>query len=150
MASAAMENFVQWGSLRAMRNERRMIVARAADIAKFHDGTVIDFDRAIGPSFAVVARGACHSDSRGQGRIEILLDLAAGYYAWSTTFENHRSQKAWSALSAVSGRQITTMAEQLLQSESQLTSLGCTDDAGPACRFAFEQIVNGLMAGGYA
>lgn len=89
VAPAAMENFVQWGSLRAMRNERRMIVARAADIAKFHDGTVIDFDEAIGPSFAVVARGTCRSCDRGQGRIEILLDLSAGLYAWSTKFGNH-------------------------------------------------------------
>ena len=150
VALTAMENFVQWGSLRAMRNERRMIVAKGADIAKFHDGTVIDFDRAIGPSFAVVARGACHNDSRGQGRIEILLDLAAGHYAWSTMFGNRGSQKAWSTLSAVSGRQIATMVEQLALAEIDLTSLGCIDDAGPVCRFAFEQIVNGLMASGYA
>ncbi len=150
VAPTAMENFVQWGSLRAMRNERRMIVAKGADIAKFHDGTVIDFDRAIGPSFAVVARGACHNDSRGQGRIEILLDLAAGHYAWSTMFGNRGSQKAWSTLSAVSGRQIATMVEQLALAEIDLTSLGCIDDAGPVCRFAFEQIVNGLMASGYA
>lgn len=151
VASAAMENFVQWGSLRAMRNERQMIVARSVDIAKFHDGTIIDFDRAIGPSFAVVARGTCHSGDRGQGRIEILLDLSAGLYAWSTRFGDHGSENAWSALSAVSGRQIATMVEQLEQAEIALTSLSCIDHTGPVCLFAFQQIVDGLlMEGGYA
>ncbi len=146
----AMENFVQWGSLRALRNERRMIVARAADIARFHDGTVIDSDGGVGPSFAVVARGTCHNDIRGQGHIEILLDLSAGHFAWSTMFENHGTKNAWSALSAVSGRQIAAMVDQLAQAEISLTSLSCVDDSGPVCLFAFQQIVDGLAEGGYA
>jgi len=146
----AMENFVQWGSLHALRNERRMIVARAADIARFHDGTVVDSDGIVGPSFAVVARGACHNDIRGQGHIEILLDLSAGHYAWSTMFENHGAENAWSVLSAVSGRQIAAMVDQLAQAEISLTSLSCVDDCGPVCLFAFQRIVDGLAEGGYA
>jgi hypothetical protein len=41
------------------------------------------------------------------------------------------------------------MVEQLALAEIDLTSLSCIDIAGPVCRFAFQQIVDGLMAGGY-
>jgi hypothetical protein len=98
----------------------------------------------------VVARGTCHNDIRGQGHIEILLDLSAGHFAWSTMFENHGTKNAWSALSAVSGRQIAAMVDQLAQAEISLTSLSCVDDSGPVCLFAFQQIVDGLAEGGYA
>ena len=55
-----------------------------------------------------------------------------------------------SALSAVSGRQIAAMVDQLAQAEISLTSLSCVDDSGPVCLFAFQQIVDGLAEGGYA
>ncbi|MCO5067022.1 MAG: hypothetical protein M9924_21890 [Rhizobiaceae bacterium] len=149
VASAVMENFVQWGSLRSMRNERRMIVSREADVAQFHDGTVIDFDEAIGPSFAVVARGSCSREDGVEGHMDILLDLAAGLYAWSARFGAQRSEKNWSALSAVSGREIATMLEQLEEVGIGLASLSCVDEEGPVCLFAFKQIIDGLMDDGY-
>jgi hypothetical protein len=149
IAPAVMENFVQWGALRAMRDERQLIVSKAADVTHFHEGAVIDSSETIGRSFAVVARGGCTNEDGVEGSVEIMLDLTAGSYGWEARFGPKGGGKGWSASSAVAGREIGIMVEQLAQAGIRLSSLTCADDAGPVCLFAYEQVVDGLLSDGY-
>lgn len=149
VADAVMENFVQWGAQRAMFNERQLIVADAAETTNFHDGTIIEVSETIGPSFAVVARGAC-TDPRGMdGTVEFMLDLGSGSYAWSARFGGRGAKTEWTAVAAVGGREVGVIVEQLGQAGIVVSSLSCTDDAGKVCVFAYEQIVEGLVNDGY-
>jgi hypothetical protein len=109
----------------------------------------IDSSETIGRSFAVVARGGCTNEDGVEGSVEIMLDLTAGSYGWEARFGPKGGGKGWSASSAVAGREIGIMVEQLAQAGIRLSSLTCADDAGPVCLFAYEQVVDGLLSDGY-